>query len=80
MFSDGDAAKKDVELGLTTGALGGIYLTVDMNRLVDVTDQHSEDCASFVSLTAAAIPKYVPQSYLKRLPTLFKLNFIFDLF
>ncbi|XP_016844519.1 ionotropic receptor 21a isoform X1 [Nasonia vitripennis] len=57
-YSPIDAVKRDVLLGLTSAAVGGIYLTQELSESFDATLPHAEDCAAFISLASTAIPKY----------------------
>ena len=52
-----ESAKKDVELAVTSAAIGGLYKTVELNKKFDSTFPHIEDCASFISLSSNALPK-----------------------
>ncbi|XP_044742097.1 ionotropic receptor 21a [Chrysoperla carnea] len=51
-----------VEQFMKTGkgdvGVGGIYTTPERIQHFDLTAGHTEDCASFVSLTSTALPKY----------------------
>lgn len=52
-----ESAKMDVLLGVTSAAVGGIYLTAEVVHEFDSPTPHTEDCASFISLASVALPK-----------------------
>lgn len=53
------AVEREISSGKSSMALGGLYRTVDLMTRFDTTFPHTYDCASFISLTSTALPRYV---------------------
>ncbi|BES92633.1 Ligand-gated ion channel [Nesidiocoris tenuis] len=49
---------EEVVKGKADGAVGGIYLTAERTAGLAFSMPHTQDCASFISLSSTALPKY----------------------
>ncbi|XP_033231971.1 ionotropic receptor 21a [Belonocnema kinseyi] len=58
MYSETEAVINDISKADAPAAVGGIYQTADLLSHFDAPFAHVEDCASFISLTSTALPKY----------------------
>ena len=56
--SSNASATSDVKTGTTAAAVGGIYQTIDIINEFDTAISYMQDCASFISLASAAVPRY----------------------
>lgn len=54
----GDAVFDEIRLERADIGLAGIYVTNDRALSVDISVSHSTDCASFITLTSKALPRY----------------------
>ncbi|XP_077295397.1 ionotropic receptor 21a [Arctopsyche grandis] len=54
----GDAVWTEVSSGHADIGMGGLYITPERIRTVDMSASHSHDCAVFISLTSTALPRY----------------------
>ncbi|XP_020706796.2 ionotropic receptor 21a [Athalia rosae] len=52
------AVLQEILSGKASMALGGFYQTVNLTKRFDTTYPHAYDCASFISLTSTALPRY----------------------
>lgn len=54
----GDSVLNFLKLGRADVGLAGIYATADRLNQMDTTHGHSSDCATFITLSSTALPKY----------------------
>lgn len=57
--SPGDAVAEEVRTKKANLGVSGLYVTPERISHLDVSVSHSQDCASFISLTSTALPKYL---------------------
>lgn len=50
-----DVSRRRADIGIA-----GAYVTIERLALVEMTTQHSSDCASFITLASKALPRLVP--------------------
>ncbi|XP_017776455.1 PREDICTED: ionotropic receptor 21a [Nicrophorus vespilloides] len=58
ILGSGKAVSREIASRKANLGLGGIYVTSDLVNLVDLSHAHSQDCASFVTLSSTALPRY----------------------
>ncbi|XP_059055118.1 ionotropic receptor 21a [Achroia grisella] len=54
----GDAVSREITMSRADIALGGMYLTYERTRDMDMAFSHSHDCAAFITLMSTALPRY----------------------
>ncbi|CAG4983712.1 unnamed protein product [Colias eurytheme] len=57
-LGSGDAVAKEIAQGKADIGVAGLYVTGERLRDMDLSIQHSQDCAVFVTLTSTALPRY----------------------
>nr|UTN00868.1 ionotropic receptor [Semanotus bifasciatus] len=58
IIGSGEAVIRTIEKNKANLGIAGIYVTNDKINRTDLSRLHSQDCASFVSLSSTALPKY----------------------
>ncbi|KAJ9586856.1 hypothetical protein L9F63_019538 [Diploptera punctata] len=53
-----NAIVKQVKAGLADIGVGGIYITPDRYNLLTFSSPHTQDCATFMTMTSTALPRY----------------------